>query len=178
MYYHIYITLAFHSFITCHSFTHHMSLFDDMSFTHHIHSLIHGSHVTHSSKDHMTDHISFTHQFIHHMSGSALPPSWQCPGVVLAASRQCPGIIQPGEDPLNPTWACIDGAQMELKWGPHGAPKGLKSANGAQWSSNGSRGSPNGAPKGLKLKWSPLELKWSPVELKWSRGAGGGLRGL
>ena len=45
-----------------------MSLFDDMSFTHHNHSLIHGSHVTHSSKDHMTDHISFTHQFIHHMS--------------------------------------------------------------------------------------------------------------
>jgi len=40
-----------------------MSLTDDMSFTHHIHSLIHSSHVIHSSNDHMslTDHMSFTH---------------------------------------------------------------------------------------------------------------------
>ena len=40
-----------------------MSLTDHMSFTHHIHSLIHWSHVIHSSNDHMssTDHMSFTH---------------------------------------------------------------------------------------------------------------------
>ena len=41
----------------------HMSLTDDMSFTHHTHSLIHWSHVIHSSNDDMsfTDHMSLTH---------------------------------------------------------------------------------------------------------------------